>query len=174
MNIWKLKSYGTYFIYYKDKDGKQRKINTRQTNLEDARKVADASGIKEIEMAGTAMRLGCSAMSVINTGRVVTVRKAFEEWPAYLRARNLSPSTIESYVRASIHRFIDAHGHLIPALITVQHVHAWVQTLTGKLNTRNHNFAALSSFLSSMSRAMLPVMRCFFTSSLANEMSAER
>lgn len=149
MNLYKDKQSGVYKAHVRTIEGKRRTITTKQTNLEDARKVVRDSRLRELEMAAQSGCLTNQVIGLILAGKKMTVAKAIEEWQAWLRNIGRSPSTIANYTTYLMAWASSADVlSMPPSAVTEQHISDWINsnTDTSKLSSRTVKLATVRSF----------------------------
>ncbi len=138
---------GTYYVSFRTADNRTKTISTRCTNEKDAARVVQESGLKDLEIAARAGRLTAEAIGHITTGRKMTMEKAVEEFPAYLRSIARSEKTIDNYA-GTLRLWLKFAkcGHLPPASIAETHIAPFInQEGDAKATTRTAALSAISS-----------------------------
>lgn len=141
------KKHGVYYANIRTPEGKTRSISTRATSLLDARRIAAASGVRQLETAARSVRLTSSVISQLTTGHRLTLRQAAEQFISSLGTYR-TPRTIGSY-HETLDRWITQGGisHLAPMQITAEHVSAWINRVSStKAGSRAVYLAALRAF----------------------------
>lgn len=127
MNLTKDNRTGHYRASFRTVDGKRRSISTRTSNRQEAQRIVKASGLKELETAARVGRLTNEAISLITTGRKITMEKAIEPWLDCMKSLGRSSNTLEQS-RQIVQRFCREAGvgHQSPACVTRAQVDAFI------------------------------------------------
>jgi len=142
------KQNGTYVCYYKDLAGKTRQINTRQTNLKDAKDVVAAAGIAKLEKAAVANALTEQVVNTLLQRPGVPCKDLVNQWLASLDNRARSPKTLHTYA-ATVRAWLKDRGlsGKPPAKIREEDVDAYVNPEgTLSLSARKSRLSVISGF----------------------------
>lgn len=88
---------GTYTCFYKGADGKTKQVDTKQTNLPDAKEVVAQANIEKIEKAAIAGLLNNKVLDSLMVRDKSTNAEVFDSWLQQLDDRGRSGTTTSSY-----------------------------------------------------------------------------
>lgn len=143
--------HGYYEVRFKGQNGKTKTISTHRKNKKDAAAVISKAKIRELELAAELGALTPSVMSLLTSGKRMTVEQAIEPWKQWLAGRHRSPNTInnsELWVRAWA---IATNTLRKPLLsVTAEDLDPWINSTgsTNSMGTRMVMLSALKSFFS--------------------------
>lgn len=147
MQIVKTAKRGTYSALITTEHGKRR-INTGCTNIDDARKVIEKSGIKEIELVAKSVRITSDMVSQIVAGRRIKLTDAVDMWLEWAVDTNMSKHTISTW-KTTVGAWVRDHNltEAMVATITEKHISAWINSpdSTVKRTTRNARLSCVRS-----------------------------
>lgn len=148
MNLTKDPQTGIYYVPIRTLDGKRKRISTKSRDKQEARKIVNLAGLKEIELAARAGRLTYSTVTQIITGQKLSVDHAFGQWREWAESVSRSPHTLNNYVLILTAWIKDMHlGSLAPIALTEKHIDDWLnQESENKASTRVVQLAAVHNF----------------------------
>lgn len=138
---------GTYVAIIKTPHG-LRRVPTKQTTLEDAKRVVADAHIEEIERQGLASTLTAQAVSLVMTGRQLTLDKAFEEFLQSCKDNGMKKRSME-ICELVVSQWMKRGGYSAkhPSEITPANIASFVNAEDdAKLNTRNLRLWGLRVF----------------------------
>lgn len=151
---------GVYHATFRTALGTTKSITTRTTNKEDAVKVVNESGIKELEMAAKSGRLTNEAIGRIIAGKKVTMEKSIEPYRQWMESIGRAPRTIENNV-ANLKEWMKLMkiANMPPSAVKREHINPWINDpeSESKRGTRVVKLAAVRTFFHYLSASGLCV-----------------
>lgn len=146
MNLKKIN--GTYKCFYKGAGNKTHQVDTKQSNIKDAKDVVSKAGIEKLEKAAVANALTEQVVSTLLDRPKTPCAKLVRPWLTSLDERGRSPNTLHDY-GASVKAWLKGCklADALPLKIERGHVDAFVNP-DGDLTRsgRSSRLAAVSGF----------------------------
>lgn len=132
--------------------GQKKSVNTFCTTKDEARFVARASKIEDLERAGKTHRLTSEVVTLITANRSITMVDALSEWEEYLKiGSNRSPRTVDNSI-TTVRQWVRETGIETRTVGSIDHddINKWINKDDGpsgdKYGTRTIKLSGIRTF----------------------------
>lgn len=140
------KQEGIWRVMVPDQDGVRHQVSTGESDIKEALKVVDASGLQRLSLLARARCLTRDATDIIMRAHGATCEEIRKAWVAdlLLDQARLTAAAYGSDILALFNRL--GCGHRPLSSVTREHLHAFVNDPSAKLGTKTRRLTALRSF----------------------------